>query len=76
MQATVADELLVQSLPQEIQDAITRIYGEPSEGAKLYTEEDLEEAYREGFNDAVEQIEPHYPAYSSHDFKAWMKYRR
>lgn len=74
--ATVADELFLQSLPQDVQDVIARVYGEPPTGVPAYTEADLEEAYKAGFDAAVDQMEPSYPYYDSGDFKAWMKYGR
>lgn len=76
MQATVADELLLQSLPVEVLDAIARVFGTPSAGTPAYTEADMERAFAAGFDAAVDQMEPSYPYYDSGDFKAWMKYRR
>jgi hypothetical protein len=76
MPPSVADELLLQSLAQEIQDAITRVYGSPLPGNPRYTDADMERAYAAGFENAVDQMEPSYPYYDSGDFTAWMKYRR
>jgi hypothetical protein len=71
--ASVADELLVAGLPDEVRAAIARVYGPVPEGAGTYTEDDLRDAYEAGFEDCAEQFER--PYFSDYDFKSWLKHR-
>lgn len=73
MEATVADELLIQELPLDVQAVIARVYGKPAVGVKAYTEADLEEAFAAGFETAAEQMEQ--PYMSRSDFTSWLKSR-
>lgn len=65
---TVADELLIESLPEEVQAVIKRVYG------SSITVEDLESAYEAGFEDAAEHADR--PYYERHNFTSWRKYHR
>ena len=71
--ATVADELLLTSLPDEVRAAITRVYGPVPEGARNYTADDMRDAFAAGFDTACEQIEP--PNMYDSDFTYWLKSR-
>lgn len=71
--ATVADELLLTSLPDEVRAAIARVYGPVPEGACIYTEADMREAFGAGFDTACEQIES--PNMYDSDFTYWFKAR-
>lgn len=72
--ATVADELLIESLPSEVQAAITRVYGTPPVMQRGgYTAEDMAEAYEAGFDEAAEQMER--PYFDRYDFDRWLNSR-
>lgn len=55
--ASVADQLLIDSLTPELRAAIERVYGTPDDGIALYTEADLRAAYTAGWDECAEQIE-------------------
>lgn len=78
--ASVADELLIQSLPDEVRQAIVRVYGPAvATSPGTYTKEDLREAFEAGFEEAAEQFERPYrakrPWLGSSDFDYWLKSR-
>lgn len=67
--ASVADVLAFDSLPDATKALIERIYGEaPAEGTKLYTEEDMREAYEAGWEDCGEEIEAPWMSPSRMDY--------
>jgi hypothetical protein len=72
-EASVADVLLVASLPEEVRAAVARVYGPVPAGAGTYTEEDMQDAYEAGFEDCADQMER--PYFSDYDFKSWLKHR-
>ena len=72
MNATIADELLLESLPQEVRDAIRRVYGTNAR----YNEDlriQLREAFEAGWQAFEQQLEV--PYYSDYEFTSWMKDR-
>ena len=72
--ASVADELLIESLPDEVRQAIVRVYGTPPvTPAGGYTKEDMREAFEAGFEWAAEQFER--PWLNSSEFDYWLKDR-
>ncbi len=57
-QASVADYLAFEALPEETKSLIQRLYGDhlvPVHGA--YTEDDLREAFESGWEECAEQFE-------------------
>lgn len=76
MIATVADQLMIDALPLDVQEAITRLYGAQRTSVApngFYTEADMAEAYAAGFEDAADQMER--PYYSSFEFERWLNSR-
>lgn len=54
--ASLADELLLANLPDEVKKAIARVYGAPSESGAVFTVEELAEAYDAGWEEAVDEM--------------------
>lgn len=76
MTATVADQLMIEALPLDVQGAIRRLYGAQHGSVApngFYTEEDMAEAYEAGFEDAADQMER--PYHSSFEFERWLNSR-
>ena len=67
---TLADEFLIADLPDNVKEAIARVYGLRGE----FTREDLEAAYEAGFEEGTESVEAELHSYGSPDFKGYMKY--
>jgi hypothetical protein len=73
--ASVADYLAFESLPEETKSLIQRLYGDhltPVDG--MYTKEDMEDAYESGWEDCAEEIER--PWMSSSHFEYYLKSRK
>jgi len=70
-QASVADLLLLESLPQHVQDAMCRVYGTlPSANSHLERE-----AYEAGWEDAMNEIEMSITHYAGSNFDRWVNQR-
>lgn len=54
--ASVADMLALDCLPEDTKALIERVYGDLG-APGMYTEDDLRDAYTEGWEDCAEQIE-------------------
>ena len=72
--ATVADQLLFDSLTEDVKAAIIRLYEAPPADAGGYTEADMRDAYEAGFEDCAEEFER--PYFREYNFKDWLKYRK
>lgn len=70
--ASVADQLLFDSLPEDVKAAIIRLYeAPPAEGPGGYTEDDMREAFEAGWEECLERVDRPYAS----DFADWLKYR-
>lgn len=72
--ATVADQLLFDSLPDDVKAAIIRLYEAPPADAGQYTEADMRDAFEAGWEECAEGIET--PYFSEYHFADYLKYRR
>ena len=64
---TVADELAFEALPIEVQELAQRILGKQSGG---FTEDEMEDAYKAGFEDACKSTEVNTPDEIEDAYKA------